>query len=120
MKYLILISDEIVRNKTRHIASKAFVSFGGYDNRQLSTYFLNLIPERPVQLAAVEAPHDVAGDEVRVGVGAGVGRRHLSHLAAAAVEKAWRRGEQQRFDHRVFVRRYRGAQQLPVQAAHLN
>jgi spore coat polysaccharide biosynthesis predicted glycosyltransferase SpsG len=44
-KYLILISDEIDRSKTRHVASKAFVSFGGYDNRQLSTYFLNLIPE---------------------------------------------------------------------------
>jgi spore coat polysaccharide biosynthesis predicted glycosyltransferase SpsG len=44
-KYLILIADEIVRNEIRDVASKAFVSFGGYDSRKLSAYFLNLIPE---------------------------------------------------------------------------
>jgi spore coat polysaccharide biosynthesis predicted glycosyltransferase SpsG len=44
-EYLFLVSDEIVRTELRRIASKVFVSFGGYDKRQLSTYFLNLIPK---------------------------------------------------------------------------
>lgn len=41
--YLFPPSDEIISNGTRELASKVFVSFGGFDRRQLNTYFLNLI-----------------------------------------------------------------------------
>jgi len=44
-EYLFPISDEIIRSETRKHASKVFVSFGGFDHRQLNTYFLNLIPK---------------------------------------------------------------------------
>ena len=43
--YLFFNTDELVKSETRPFASKVFVSFGGFDSRQLSSYFLNLIPK---------------------------------------------------------------------------
>jgi len=43
--YLIFNTGELVRFETRPLVSKVFVSFGGFDSRQLTSYFLNLIPK---------------------------------------------------------------------------
>ncbi len=43
--YLFFNTDELIKSETRPLASKVFVSFGGFDSRHLSSYFLNLIPK---------------------------------------------------------------------------
>jgi spore coat polysaccharide biosynthesis predicted glycosyltransferase SpsG len=43
--YLFSVSDEITQTKTRPIGETVFVSFGGFDHRQLNHWFLSLIPK---------------------------------------------------------------------------
>jgi spore coat polysaccharide biosynthesis predicted glycosyltransferase SpsG len=43
--YLFLPSAGIIKSEIRECASTIFVSFGGFDHRQLNAYFLDLIPK---------------------------------------------------------------------------
>jgi spore coat polysaccharide biosynthesis predicted glycosyltransferase SpsG len=42
--FLFPLSDRIAIGETSHLASKVFVSFGGFDHRKLNRFFINTIP----------------------------------------------------------------------------
>lgn len=42
--YLFPLADKVIRGEIRPLATNIFVSFGGFDHRHLTTYFLSLIP----------------------------------------------------------------------------
>lgn len=63
--YLFPFSDEIVGRQTRQLATRVFVSFGGFDHRRLNAYFLKLVPrfrgpERIDMVASGLGPDDFA------------------------------------------------------------